>query len=70
MRPDGLRGNTFYARPEDRIIAKRVAVSSEGERPVVVTSLNWIKKSSTVAHLLVAFLHHYVEYVKPHLSLN
>ena len=61
----GLQGHTFYARPEDRIIAKRVVVSSEEERPVIVTSLNWIKKSSTVAHLVVAFLHHHVEYVAP-----
>ena len=68
----GLQGHTFYARPEDRIVAKRVVVSSEEERPVTVTSLNWIKKSSTVAHLVVAFLHHHVEYVQhaPHLSHN
>ena len=61
-----LQGHTFYARPEDRIVAKRVVVSSEEERPVTVTSLNWIKKSNTVAHLVVAFLHHHVEYVVPH----
>ena len=57
------QGHTFDIHPEDRIIAKRVAVSSEEERPVTVTSLNWIKKSATVAYLVVSFLHHHVEYV-------
>jgi hypothetical protein len=58
------RGDSFYTSPGDRIVAKRVVVSSEEERAVTVTSLNWIKKSSNVAHLLVSFLHHHVEYVR------
>jgi hypothetical protein len=49
--------------PDDRIVAKRVIAPSEEERSVVVTSLNWIKKSSNAAHLLVSFLHHHVECV-------
>ena len=56
-------GQTFHVRPEDRIIAKRVVVSSEEDQPVDVTSLSWIKRSSTVAHLVVSFLHHHVKYV-------
>ena len=56
-----LQGYTFHA--QDRIVAKRVVVSSEEEQPVMVTSLNWIKKSATVAHLVVSFLYHHVEYV-------
>lgn len=55
------QGHTFHVRPEDRIIAKRVVVSSEEDQPVEVTSLNWIKRSSAVAHLVVSFLHHHVE---------
>lgn len=35
---------------------------SEEERPVTVTSLSWIKKSNGVAHLVVSFLYHRVEY--------
>lgn len=35
---------------------------SELQYPVQVTSLNWIRKSTGVAHLLVSFLHHHVEY--------
>ena len=61
-------GHTFYMNPQDRIIAKRVAVSSEEERPVTVTSLNWIKKSTSAAHLVVSFLHHHVEYFLPLIS--
>src|ERR1700749_3290517 len=61
----GFGGHTFYTSPGARIIAKRVAVSSEEERTVTVTSLNWIRRSSSVAHLLVSFLHHHVEYVRP-----
>lgn len=61
-------GHTFHSSPRDRIVAKRVAVSSEEERPVTVTSLNWIKKSNSVAHLVVSFLYHHVEYVASHLS--
>ena len=57
------QGQTFHMRPEDRIVAKKVVVSSEEDQPVEVTSLNWIKRSSTVAHLVVSFLHHHVEYV-------
>lgn len=56
-------GHTFHASPTDRIIAKRVSVSSEEEQTVEVTSLNWMKKSSSVAHLVVSFLHHHVEWV-------
>jgi len=59
-----FQGHTFYTSPGDRIVAKRVVLSSEEERAVTVTSLNWIKKSSNVAHLLVAFLHHHVECVR------
>ena len=58
-----MSGHTFRANPGDRIIAKRVSVLSEEERPVEVTSLNWIKKSGSVAHLVVSFLHHHVERV-------
>ena len=62
--PDGLfLGHTFHTSPRDRIVAKRVTVSSEEERPVTVTSLNWIKKSNCMAHLVVSFLYHHVEYV-------
>lgn len=39
-----------------------MTVSSEEERPVTVTSLNWIKKSNGAANLVVSFLHHHVEY--------
>lgn len=35
---------------------------SELQYPVQVTSLNWVRKSTGVAHLLVSFLHHHVEY--------
>jgi hypothetical protein len=56
-------GRTFHTTPCDRIVAKRVAVSSEEERPVTVTSLNWIRKSNSVAHLVVSFLYHHVECV-------
>ena len=65
-----LPGHTFHIHPEDRIIAKRVVVSSEEERPVTVTSLNWIQKSAAVAHLVVSFLHHHVEYVAQYFSQN
>lgn len=54
-------GHTFHVNPADRITAKRVSVSSEEERRVEVTSLNWMKKSNGVAHLVVSFLHHHVE---------
>ena len=65
-----LPGHTFHIHPEDRIIAKRVMVTSEEERPVAVTSLNWIQKSAAVAHLVVSFLHHHVEYVVQYFSQN
>lgn len=54
-------GPAFRTSPRDRIVAKRAAVSSEEERQITVTSLNWLKKSNSVAHLVVAFLHHHVE---------
>lgn len=65
-----FQGHTFHTSPTDRIVAKRVVVSSEEERAVTVTSLNWITKSSNVAHLLVSFLHHHVEYVRSGSSLS
>ena len=37
---------------------------------MTVTSLNWIQKSSAVAHLVVSFLHHHVEYVTRYFSQN
>lgn len=60
-------GHAFHTSPRDRIVAKRVTVSSEEERSVTVTSLNWVKKSNSVAHLVVSFLYHHVEYVVFHI---
>ena len=34
---------------------------------MVVTSLNWIKKSNSVAHLVVSFLYHHVECALSHI---
>lgn len=55
-------GHIFHSDPADRIIAKKVSVSSEEEQEVEVTSLNWMNKSNNAAHLVVSFLHHHVEY--------
>jgi len=54
-------GCTFSADEGDRIVAKKTILSSELQNPVQVTSLNWVRKSTGVAHLLVSFLHHHVE---------
>jgi hypothetical protein len=47
--------------PEDRILAKKIFVISEEEKPVCVASLAWIRDGT---HLLVSFFNHHAEYVR------
>jgi len=47
--------------PEDRIIAKKISVISEEEKPVSVASLAWIRGG---IHLLVSFINHHAECVQ------
>jgi hypothetical protein len=63
LRPTGSRqtAHTFSAEESDHIVAKKTLLSSEQQNPVQVTSLNWVRRSNSVAHLLVSFLNHHVE---------